>query len=42
VRTPWLIGVVERFVLRDRQNQLEAGIDQTLARIKAAAESTAG
>jgi uncharacterized protein YndB with AHSA1/START domain len=39
VRTPWLLGVVERLVLRDRQGQLERGIDETLARIKAAAEA---
>ena len=39
VHTPWLIGVAERLVIRDRQGQLEQGLDETLARIKAAAEA---
>ena len=38
VRTPVLIGLAERFVLRNRQQQLEAGIEHTLEAIKAAAE----
>lgn len=39
LRTPWLIGLVERLVLRDRQSQLEAGMARTLAAIKEAAET---
>lgn len=42
VSTPWLIGVAERLVLRDRQQQLEAGLAHTLGAIKAAAERAAG
>ncbi len=38
VRTPVLIGLAERYVLRSRQQQLEAGIEHTLAAIKAVAE----
>lgn len=41
VMTPRLIGAVERLFIRDRQQQLEAGMAQTLAAIKAAAERTA-
>jgi Polyketide cyclase / dehydrase and lipid transport len=39
VRTPLLIGLVERWFIRDRQVQLEAGMAQTLAAIKAVAET---
>lgn len=39
VSTPWLIAAVERWVLRDRQTQLEAGMAETLAAIKKAAEA---
>jgi hypothetical protein len=38
VSTPWLIAVAERLLIRNRQQQLEAGIDATLARIKSIAE----
>lgn len=36
--TPLLIGLVERWVIRDRQSQLEAGMARTLDAIRAAAE----
>ena len=38
VSTPRLFGVLERLIIRDRQQPLEAGIARTLATIKAAAE----
>ena len=38
VTTPFMIGLVERWFIRDRQAQLEAGMAQTLAAIKAVAE----
>ena len=38
VRTPFFIGLVERWFIRGRQAQLEAGMAQTLAAIKAVAE----
>ena len=38
VSAPWLITFAEKYVLRNRQKQLEQGIDATLARIKAIAE----
>ena len=38
VHTPTLFGLAERLVIRDRQQQLEAGITHTLGAIKAAAE----
>lgn len=38
VHTPLLFGLAERFVIRDRQRQLEAGIKHTLASIKTVAE----
>lgn len=40
LHVPPLIAFAERFVLRNRQAQLEAGMAQTLARIKQAAERT--
>ena len=40
VTTPLLIGLTERWIIRDRQAQLESGIALTLARIKTAAELT--
>ena len=39
VSAPWLIAFAERYILRNRQAQLEQGIDATLARIKAIAEA---
>ena len=39
INAPWLIKLVERFILPNRQAQLEAGMAQTLARIKVAAEA---
>jgi uncharacterized protein YndB with AHSA1/START domain len=39
VSTPFLIGIAERLFIRNRQQQLEAGIASTLAAIKAAAET---
>lgn len=39
VHTPALIALAERLFIRDRQEQLEAGIDQTLATIKTVAEA---
>jgi uncharacterized protein YndB with AHSA1/START domain len=39
ITTPFLIGLAERLFLRNRQAQLEAGMAQTLGRIKAAAEA---
>jgi uncharacterized protein YndB with AHSA1/START domain len=39
ITTPFLIGLAERLVLRNRQAQLESGMAETLARIKAAAEA---
>jgi hypothetical protein len=41
VSTPRLFGVLERLVIRDRQQQLESGIARTLAAVKAAAEHAA-
>jgi hypothetical protein len=38
LRTPALFGIVERLVIRDRQQQLESGIGHTLHAIKAHAE----
>jgi uncharacterized protein YndB with AHSA1/START domain len=38
LEVPPLIAFAERFVLRNRQSQLEDGMAQTLARIKQAAE----
>jgi uncharacterized protein YndB with AHSA1/START domain len=38
VTTPFLIGLAERWFIRGRQAQLEAGMAQTLAAIKAVAE----
>ena len=37
--TPWFIALAERLFVRDRQQQLEAGIATTLAALKAAAEA---
>jgi hypothetical protein len=39
VRTPALIALAERLFLRHRQEQLESGIEATLARIKAIVEA---
>ena len=39
VSTPWLIGLAERLLIRNRQQQLEAGIGATLTRIKTIAET---
>lgn len=39
VTTPPLIGFVERFIMRNRQAQLESGLAQTLAAIKDVVES---
>jgi uncharacterized protein YndB with AHSA1/START domain len=39
ISAPWLIKLVERIFLRNRQAKLEAGMAQTLARLKAIAES---
>jgi uncharacterized protein YndB with AHSA1/START domain len=41
VYTPLLIAWAERWVIRDRQEQLEAGMERTLAAIKAVAEGQA-
>jgi len=41
VDAPLFIKLAERFIVRNRQEQLEQGIDQTLAKIKAIAEGTA-
>jgi len=41
VDAPALIKLAERWFIRNRQQQLESGIDQTLAKIKAIAEQTA-
>lgn len=38
VETPLLIGLAERWVIRDRQAQLEAGMARTLDAIRATAE----
>ena len=38
ISAPWLIAFAEKYILRNRQEQLEQGIDDTLARIKAIAE----
>jgi uncharacterized protein YndB with AHSA1/START domain len=40
IRTPTLIGLAERWLIRDRQAQLESGMVETLARLKTAAESS--
>jgi uncharacterized protein YndB with AHSA1/START domain len=42
ISTPWLIAIAERTFVRNRQAQLEAGLDRTLAALKAAAEAGAG
>lgn len=42
ITTPPLIGLVERFLLRNRQAQLESGLAHTLAAIKQVAESRPG
>jgi uncharacterized protein YndB with AHSA1/START domain len=39
IKAPALIAFVERTLIRDRQGQLEAGMADTLARLKAAAEA---
>jgi uncharacterized protein YndB with AHSA1/START domain len=39
VRTPLLIAFAERYFIRNRQQQLEAGMASTLAAIKTAAEA---
>ena len=39
ISAPWLIGFLERTLLRNRQAQLEAGMAQTLAAIKKRAEA---
>ena len=39
VRTPALVALAERLFLRNRQQQLEAGLEATLGRIKAIAEA---
>jgi hypothetical protein len=39
MRTPPLIAFAERYLLRNRQAQLEEGLAQTLERIKRAAEA---
>ena len=41
VDAPAFIKLAERFFIRNRQQQLEKGIDETLAQIKAIAERTA-
>lgn len=41
VRTPAYIALAERLFIRNRQEQLETGIDQTLATIKTVAEAGA-
>ena len=41
VTTPLLFSVLERLVIRSRQEQLEDGIARTLAAVKAAAEHAA-
>ena len=41
VDAPAFIKLAERFFIRNRQEQLEKGIDETLAQIKAIAEQTA-
>jgi uncharacterized protein YndB with AHSA1/START domain len=38
ISAPWLIRVAERYLIRGRQQQLEAGLTATLERIKAIAE----
>lgn len=40
VTTPWAIGLVERWFIRDRQAQLESGMAHTLAAIKTVAEAS--
>ena len=40
VRTPRLIAFTERYVIRNRQHQLEDGMRATLRALKAAAETT--
>lgn len=42
IHTPRLIAFAERYLIRDRQQQLEAGIRSTLSTLKAAAEASAG
>ena len=41
VDAPAFIKLAERLFVRNRQEQLEKGIDETLAKIKAIAERTA-
>jgi uncharacterized protein YndB with AHSA1/START domain len=41
VSTPWLIALAERWLIRGRQAQLEAGLAHTLAAVKTAAEEAA-
>lgn len=42
VETPLPIALAERFLIRNRQTQLEAGMERTLERLKRAAESVRG
>jgi hypothetical protein len=39
LRAPWIITMAERLFLRNRQQQLEAGVTASLERIKAIAQS---
>jgi len=39
LHTPAIFGLVERLFIRDRQQQLEVGIERTIAAIKAATEA---
>ena len=39
ITTPVLIGLAERWIIRDRQAQLESGMTHTLTQIKTAAET---
>lgn len=41
IDAPAFIKLAERYLIRNRQEQLEKGIDETLARIKVIAERTA-
>jgi hypothetical protein len=41
VRTPRLIALAERYLIRNRQEQLEDGMRRTLAALKSAAETAA-
>jgi hypothetical protein len=40
VSTPFFFAILERVVMRKRQQQLEDGLRQTLERLKRAAERT--